>query len=499
MKFRLAACCGTLVLSSFAASLPAQSPSPISPGSPADQPTQTDTTEPIVVSATRLPLAEDQSPAEVTVISAEEMAERQTDRVADALRAVPGISVSQSGAPGQLTSVFTRGLESRQTQVLIDGVPINQGLAGQFDFADLTSDGLSRIEVQRGPQSTLYGPNALAGTIQLFTRRGDDSGSARAFTFDAAEEGGSFGTFRERADVAGVIGTGPAAPAPTVSSKDSTDGKTSLATDASALAAGLGVFDYSVAASRLDTDNDRPNNQYRNTAVISDLGFTPRALKLDGGAPPRFGLLVTYSNSDTGDPGTVDDPSPLDNLVTERQLFAPNVDWQTTSWLHQRLILDYDKERQVNAPQRSLRLRQHADARTDQPLPARLPGRLCFYPLADPDHRRVLRTDVRLPAHVHARRGADRLHQRLPGKRRRFRAVFRHAGEERAPRPGRRRRISPSRRRTRRSPGCRRIPFPSSRVVLKKSAVLWGVAFSLTRSSPFSSTLVPSPRSHRAV
>ena len=142
-------------------------------------------------------------------IPAEEMAERQTDRVADALRAVPGISVSQSGAPGQLTSVFTRGLESRHTQVLIDGVPINQGLAGQFNFADLTSDGLSRVEVQRGPQSVLYGPGALAGTIQLFTRRGDDGGSPRAFTFDAAEEGGSFGTFRERVDVAGVLGTTP--------------------------------------------------------------------------------------------------------------------------------------------------------------------------------------------------------------------------------------------------------------------------------------------------
>lgn len=351
MKNRFAACCGTLVVLSFAAPLSAQTASPISPGSPTDRPTQGGTTqaEPVVVSATRLPLAEDQSPAEVTVIPAEEMAERQTDRVADALRAVPGISMSQSGAPGQLTSVFTRGLESRHTQVLIDGVPINQGLAGQFNFADLTSDGLNRVEVQRGPQSVLYGPGALAGTIQLFTRRGDDGGTPRAFTFDAAVEGGSFGTFRERADVAGVLGTGPA-PAPAVSSKDAKDGKGITSTDASTLASGIGVFDYSVAASRLDTDNDRPNNEYRNTAVIGDLGFTPRALKLDGGTAPRFGLLVTYSNSDTGNPNTITNPSPFDNLVSERQLYAPNIDWQTTSWLHQHLVLDYDKERQVNAP-----------------------------------------------------------------------------------------------------------------------------------------------------
>ena len=69
-----------------------------------------------------------------------------------------------------------------------------------------------------------------------------------------------------------------------------------------------------------------------------------------GGTVPRFGLLITYSNSDTGDPGTITDPTRFDNLVTERQLYAPNVEWQTTSWLHQRLILDYDKERQVNDP-----------------------------------------------------------------------------------------------------------------------------------------------------
>ncbi len=352
MKNRLAACCGTFVVLSFAAPLSAQTASPISPGSPADQPTQGSTTqaEPIVVSATRLPLAEDQSPAEVTVIPAEEMAERQTDRVADALRAVPGISVSQSGAPGQLTSVFTRGLESRHTQVLIDGVPINQGLAGQFDFSDLTSDGLSRVEVQRGPQSVLYGPSALAGTIQLFTRRGDDGGTPRAFTFDAAEEGGSFGTFRERADVAGVIGTRSRTHAPPFPARTPKTARAALPPTHPPLAAGIGVFDYSVATSRLDTDNDRPNNQYRNTAVISDLGFTPRLLRLDGGTAPRFGLLVTYSNSDTGDPNTVEEPSRFDNLVSERQLYAPNIDWQTTSWLHQHLVLDYDKERQVNAP-----------------------------------------------------------------------------------------------------------------------------------------------------
>src|SRR5213075_608561 len=107
------------------------------------------------------------------VIRAYDFEVKQTHRVADALREVPGVSVVQSGPPGSLTSVFTRGLRSEHTQVLLDGIPINQGLQGAFNFADLTTDNIDRIEIVRGPQSTLYGPQALAGVIQLFTRVGD--------------------------------------------------------------------------------------------------------------------------------------------------------------------------------------------------------------------------------------------------------------------------------------------------------------------------------------
>ena len=326
-----------------------QAVSPISPGSATDQPqqgTDTDAAQ-VVVTATRLPVVEDQSPADVTVIPAEEMAERQTDRVADALRDVPGVAVSQTGSPGQLTSVFIRGLESQHTQVLIDGVPINQGLAGAFNFADLTGDGLSRVEVDRGPQSTLYGPSALAGTIQLFTRRGDEENPPRAVTFDAASEGGSFDTYRERFDVAGVLGAAPP-PAASASAKDGKDkdGPAAPADNSP------GVFDYSLAFSRLDTDNDRQNNDYRNTAVLANVGFAPRALTLGtlGGTAPRFGLLVTYSDSVAASPDDIYDFRPIDRLTTERQLYAPNVDWQTTSWWHQHLVLDYDNERQVDNP-----------------------------------------------------------------------------------------------------------------------------------------------------
>jgi len=129
--------------------------------------------EEIIVSATRFDIPLDQSPASVSVITSEDIEQKQIQRVGNALREVPGLSVVQTGTAGQLTSVFTRGLRSEHTQVLLDGVPINQGLQGAFNFADLVTDDIDRIEVVRGPQSTLYGPRALAGVIQIFTKQGE--------------------------------------------------------------------------------------------------------------------------------------------------------------------------------------------------------------------------------------------------------------------------------------------------------------------------------------
>src|SRR5215831_3329751 len=142
--------------------------------------------EQVVVSATRFDIPLDQSPASVSVITSEDIDAKQIERVSDALRAVPGLNVVQTGTPGQLTSVFMRGLPSADMQVLLDGIPINQGLAGQFDFANLTTDNIDRIEIVRGPQSTIYGPRALAGVVQIFTRQG--SGSPE---ISLSEEGGT--------------------------------------------------------------------------------------------------------------------------------------------------------------------------------------------------------------------------------------------------------------------------------------------------------------------
>src|SRR5216110_2018060 len=218
--------------------------------------------EQVVVSATRFDIPLDLSPASVSVISSDDLRQKQIERVGDALREVPGLSVVQTGTAGQLTSVFLRGLPSQDMQVLLDGIPINQGLAGQFDFANLTTDNVDRIEIVRGPQSTIYGPRALAGVVQIFTKQGSGPPG-----ITLSSEGGSYGTFRETLESDGQIQQ----------------------------------FDYSIGASRLDTDNARPNNQYRNSAVIADLG-------LSSSDEFRAGALLLYSLSDTGNPNTIFHP-----------------------------------------------------------------------------------------------------------------------------------------------------------------------------------------------
>ncbi len=284
-------------------------------------------TEEIVVSGTRVPTPQDESPATITVISSQNFEARQIERVADALREVPGLAVVQTGAPGQLTSVFTRGLRSEHTQVLLDGIPINQGLAGLFNFADLTIDDIDRIEIARGPQSTIYGPRALAGVIQIFTKQGSGtpSGSVTA-------EGGSFGTFRESAFSSGSHQQ----------------------------------FDYSLGVSRLDTENERPNNQYRLSSGVANLGWSPNEQF-------RLGWLFTYSNADTGNPNSIFDPKPFDNFVTERWLIAPHLDFKPVQWWEHKLIFSYDHERQVNdpnedgfvGPTRALFIRRTVDYQND--------------------------------------------------------------------------------------------------------------------------------------
>ncbi len=128
----------------------------------------------MTVTATRVPTLLPDVPAGVTVITAQEIAARGYVTLAQALGAVPGLGVVQAGGPGGQTSVFIRGTNSEDIQVLIDGVPVNDPSVpnGAFNFGEDTLADIARIEIVRGPMSGLYGSGAIGGVINLITLQG---------------------------------------------------------------------------------------------------------------------------------------------------------------------------------------------------------------------------------------------------------------------------------------------------------------------------------------
>jgi vitamin B12 transporter len=154
------------------------------------QTTSSDTAklEPVVVTATRVPSVAGAATLSTTVISGDDLRARGVSTVLEALRETPSVSVIQGGSFGQQTSLFVRGGQSNYTQVLVDGVAVNDP-GGSVDIANLTTDNIDRIEIVRGPASVLYGANAVTGVIQIFTRRG--RGPLR---LSAWARGGTYGT-----------------------------------------------------------------------------------------------------------------------------------------------------------------------------------------------------------------------------------------------------------------------------------------------------------------
>ena len=155
----------------------------------------------IVVSATARPTDAARVGSSVTVITAEDLRRTQRRTLTEALAAVPGLNIVQTGGPGGQTSVFMRGTNSNHVKVLIDGIEVNDPSTPNraFDFGQLlTLDDIERIEVLRGPQSGLYGANAFGGVISVTTRRGEGPPSVRAQV-----EGGSHGTFNQSAALSG--------------------------------------------------------------------------------------------------------------------------------------------------------------------------------------------------------------------------------------------------------------------------------------------------------
>lgn len=140
----------------------------------------------ITVTATASKEAEKDLPAPLRIISADEIQDSQQSDLPALLRRVPGIIVMQSGGSGSVASVFSRGSESDHTLVMIDGVRLNSPYFGGYDFSQLSTAGLERIEVIRGPYSALWGSDAIGGVINLVPQRGKPGFHGEIFA-----EGGS--------------------------------------------------------------------------------------------------------------------------------------------------------------------------------------------------------------------------------------------------------------------------------------------------------------------
>lgn len=128
--------------------------------------------EPIVITATRTAQTADETLASVTVITREDIERRQPQTLIELLHGETGLTVTNAGGPGKLSSVFLRGTETDHVLVLIDGVKVGSVTAGTAAFQDIPVELIERIEIVRGPRSSLYGSEAIGGVIQIFTRRG---------------------------------------------------------------------------------------------------------------------------------------------------------------------------------------------------------------------------------------------------------------------------------------------------------------------------------------
>ena len=189
----------------------------------------------ITVTATGTPTPQAQVGASITLLSSDEYADKLD--VHEALRSVPGAQITQTGQHGGLAELFVRGGNSDANKVLIDGIPAND-IGGAVDFGVLETAGIDQIEVLRGPNSALYGSDALAGVVSMNTPRGITPLPEITYSID----GGNFGTYRQE----GILG------------------------------GGYKQFDYFSDFSRFDTGNDIPRSSFHNGTYAGNFGWTPK-------------------------------------------------------------------------------------------------------------------------------------------------------------------------------------------------------------------------------
>ena len=240
---------------------------------------------PYVVVATRTPLGLDRVSPSVSYVSADEIEEWQDQSLVDTLTRQTGLVMKSYAGDGSGTSMFIRGTESDHTGFFLDGRRLNPGFGNQYDLTSLSTNNLSSVQVQRGASSVNYGSSGIGGVVALETA---STLGADGYSATASAETGTHNYAR------GVVGA-------TVSSE---------------------AWGVSVGASKISTDNDRPNNDYENDSVTSRFDF-----KLADNL--FFETIGTYSHSDYQSPGNKNSPTPDDKQSTQDWLISPGLRYLT--------------------------------------------------------------------------------------------------------------------------------------------------------------------------
>ncbi|MBC7520936.1 MAG: TonB-dependent receptor [Sandarakinorhabdus sp.] len=241
--------------------------------------------ETIVVTATRTPQPLNRVGQSISVIDSAEIDRRQTATVVDLLRTVPGVTVTRNGGIGGTTGVFIRGAETDQTVTLIDGVKINDPAApgGGFNFGNLLTGNISRIEVLRSAQSVLWGSQAIGGVVNIITRPPTEA--------IAANLRGEYG-FRNTAQVVGNV-SGKAGPL------SASVGAGYFRTD------GISAFSEARGGKERDGYENFGANAKLSLAITDAISIDARGyysdgkVDIDGFAPPSFAFGDTLETTDT--------------------------------------------------------------------------------------------------------------------------------------------------------------------------------------------------------
>ena len=251
--------------------------------------------DPVVVTATKTPTPQERLGAAVTVITGDEIREKNYATVEEVLRHVPGVDIQRSGGLGKTTAVRIRGAGTQQVQIMVDGMRVKSPTLGTAELSEISIDAIERIEIVRGPQSTLHGADAIGGVVNIITRKGQ--GAPRG---TVQVEAGTFETYREQATVNGAYK----------------------------------AFSYSLSASHYDTRGYLKNDDatQSGTAGRFDYKFPwDGTLSLKGRYTKRETDLPVFSTQ----PTTVFDPN--SQQQNETWLYNITYDQKVTDWWHTQL------------------------------------------------------------------------------------------------------------------------------------------------------------------